>query len=196
LLHVGGVYVDHDVHCVKPLDVLQETHDFFCGLDPLGPTVLSSSVNPSPHLLAATPQHPILGAAKKWMIREWDRLEEQYPGSDFASIYNRVQHRAFRALSIGIKEAHSRAGRKDVVFPPDYFSLAKGKNALFAIHHHSGSWHTKLAGAEQKVEKLFTEVKEELSRTFVLALVLIGANVGFGIFLLYRQLRVKNRRPV
>ncbi|MGC1877991.1 MAG: glycosyltransferase [Rhabdochlamydiaceae bacterium] len=193
LLEEGGVYVDHDVQCLKPIDPLQETHDFFCGLDPLGPTVLSSSVNPSPHLLASTPQHPILKTAKRWLIDKWEELETQYIGSDPSAVYNRVLHRGYRSLGVGIKEAHNRSSRKDVVFPPDFFSLPDRKEAIFAMHRHLGSWHHPQPGGDRKVEKLFKEIKEEFSRTFSLALSLTAINVGLGAFLIYPLLRKKKR---
>lgn len=196
LLNEGGVYVDHDVQCLKALDPLQQAHDFFCGLEPLGPSILSSSVNPSPHLLASTAQHPVLLATKKWLLTEWDRLETQFPGTDPSSIYNRVKHRSFRALSMGYKEAHTRAGRRDVVFPPNYFSLNDGKKALYATHAHQGLWHKKTSESEIKVKNLFLEVATQVETTFFLTLGLTLVNVALGIFLLFRVKAIKARQGV
>jgi hypothetical protein len=194
LLNEGGIYIDHDVECLKSIESLQETYDFFCGLEPVGPTVLSSSVNPSPHLLAATAQHPILKASKKWLMSEWDSLETQYTGSEPSAVYNRIRHRSFRALGIGIKEAHNRSGRKDAVFPPDFFSLPKSKNALFATHQHKGSWNQKESESDSKIIQLFKEVKQEFARTFTLALSLTVVNVGLGALLIYPLLMKKKKR--
>lgn len=196
LLNEGGVYVDHDMQCIKALDPLQETHDFFCGLDPLGPSILSSSVNPSPHLLASAAQHPVLSAAKKWLINEWDRIEVEYPGTDSSAVYNRVQHRTFRSLWVGYKDAHCRAGRKDVVFPPNYFSLSDSKNALFATHQRRGSWHKKESSAELKIQSLFEQVAQGVNNTFLLALGLTAANIALGAFLFIKVARLKNGRTL
>ncbi len=193
LLQEGGVYVDHDVTCLTPIDSLQEGYDFFCGLEPFGPAVLSSSVNPSPHVLAATAQHPILGATKKWLLKEWGRIETEFPGTDPLSIYNRVLHRTFRALSIGYRESHCRAGRKDVVFPPDYFSLTDDSKAVYAIHQHCGLWHKHESEAESKIETLFSEISKGVESTFFLALGLVAANVALAIFLLFKIAAIKKR---
>jgi mannosyltransferase OCH1-like enzyme len=191
LINEGGVYVDHDVVCIKAIDPLQGAYDFFCGMEPLGPTVLSSSVNPSPHLLASTAQHPILKATRKWLVAEWDRLQMQYPGVDSSSVYNRTQRRTFRALWVGIKEAYARAGRKDVVFPPDYFSLSQEKSALFASHQHRGSWYKKQESGDLKSARLLSEAQQELTRTLRLCLVLTAVNMSIGVFLIAKFFRLQ-----
>ena len=184
LLNEGGVYVDHDVVCLKAIDSQQQSYDFFCGLEPLGPSVLSSSVNPSPHLIGATAGHPILTASKTWLLSEWERLDEQYPGSDPASIYNRVMHRTFRSLFMGIKAAHSRELRKDVV-------LSNEKEAIFAVHQHLATWHKKESESDVKVKGLFSKIGGELNRNFILAYCLTAAN---GLVLLFLVWKIFRRR--
>lgn len=184
LLEEGGVYIDHDLRCLKPIGDLQEKYDFFCGLEPLGPTVLSSSLNPSPHFLASTAQHPILKAAKKWLLSEWDSLESQYPGSDPSAVHNRVMHRGFKSLGIGIKEAHNRSGRKDAVFPPGYFSLPDKKKAIYAVHRHEGTWHKSQPSRENKEKWLIKHTKKESSHTFALCILLVVMNVILGVYLM------------
>jgi len=191
LLSVGGVYVDHDVTCIQPLDKLLEANDFFCGMESLGPTVLSSSVNPSPHLIASTAQHPILKSAKSWLLEQWDRLDLHFPGSDPDHVYNRTQHRTFRALSVGIKAACARAGRKDSVFPPEYFSLSSPERAVFATHAHAGTWYKGEDVGERKTHRLLNEVEEEFARTYWISLSLAAVNVVLGAFLLVSLLRRK-----
>lgn len=186
LLKEGGVYIDHDVSCLKPLDSLQGNYDFFCGMQPLGPSILSSSINPSPHLLASTAKHPVLQAAKSWLLKEWDRIELQFPGSDPGAIHNRVQHRTFRALYVGYKEAHCRAGRKDVIFPPNYFSLSNVENALYATHQSKGSWYKKETEAELKVHALLAEVARGSESTFWLAISVTIVNLLLGFFLFFK----------
>lgn len=193
LLNEGGIYIDHDMKCLKSVECLQNSYDFFCGLEPLGLTVLSSSINPSPHFIASTVQHPILKASKKWLINEWDALEQQYTGLESTDVFNRVLHRSFRSLGIGIKEAHNRSGRKDAVFPPDYFSLTEDKNAIFAVHQHKESWYKIEHSYESKAVRLFKEVKREFSRTYSWAMSLTIVNVGLGAFLIYPLLKKKTK---
>ncbi|MCX5922354.1 MAG: glycosyltransferase [Candidatus Dependentiae bacterium] len=52
----GGVYIDTDFECLKPLDPLQHGYDFYTGLQPLD----THMVQLGAALFAATPGHPIL----------------------------------------------------------------------------------------------------------------------------------------
>lgn len=168
LLSEGGTFIGHDTVCLKAIDSLQSAHDFFCGMELLRPRVLSSTVNPSPHLLAATPQHPILKSTKRWLINEWEQVEDRFPGEDPEAIAERMKHRTFNALSMGVKESYARAGRKDVVFPPDYFSFSSKKGALYAVHKH-----------------------RENTETPWMMLLSIGMVSGFAIFIKRRLRKVK-----
>ena len=44
LFQEGGVYIDHDVKTCKSLDEFNAALDFYCGLEKLGPSILSSSI--------------------------------------------------------------------------------------------------------------------------------------------------------
>ncbi len=189
LMSEGGIYIDHDVTCLKSIELLANNNDFFCGMETLGTTVLSSSVNASPHLIASTAQHPILKSSKKWLLNEWDRLEAEYPGTDPALVFHRVQHRTFRALSIGIRQACAKSGRKDVVFPPNYFSLSNPKNALYTAHAHAGSWHQKKDVTELKAQRLLAEVMEESTQAYWMSLLLAAINGALGVVIATHFLR-------
>jgi mannosyltransferase OCH1-like enzyme len=135
----GGIYVDHDMECVQSLEELRPYYDFFCGLESLQNTLLSSSVYPTTNLIASMPHHPILQYSLEWLQKNWDRLEEQYPGSDLQSMIYRVKRRSFSALSMGVAFAKEHA----IVFPATYFNKASTKEAKFATHLHAGDWHKK-----------------------------------------------------
>lgn len=63
LLHsVGGLYVDADFECVRPLDQLMRDHELFLSSEPRAHTVLlekSDSVSLCNALLASKPRHPL-----------------------------------------------------------------------------------------------------------------------------------------
>jgi hypothetical protein len=193
LIQEGGIALDHDLECLASLELLRAQSDFFCGMEPLGSSILSSSVNPSPHLLAAAPHHPILMATTSWLATHWTTLEEQFPGSDSSSILNRVKHRTVYALGEGIKQAHSREGRKDVIFPPDYFSLSDRKSARFAIHQQLGTWYQVHSGSETEIHHLLSEVQNDMSHTYTLILLFAALNLVCGSIFFLISYRKKRR---
>ena len=52
----GGVYVDVDFECLKPLDILHHTYDFYVGIQPLDTQFLQLGAA----LFGGVPGHPIL----------------------------------------------------------------------------------------------------------------------------------------
>ena len=48
----GGLYVDIDFECLKPMDIFHHAHHFYCGMDPQG--IIGNS------LIGCTPFHPII----------------------------------------------------------------------------------------------------------------------------------------
>lgn len=189
LLQEGGVCFEHDTLCLQSLEALRAQYDFFCGMEGLAPTILSSSVNPSPHLIGAAAAHPILRSAKIWLKKEWEKFDRDYPGSDPMSIYNRVQRRAFRALGVGVKQEHNRNGRRDIVFPPCFFSLKDPLQAKYVAHLHQGTWYHKRSEAEIKVQKLLENAVSSTQRSFLLVLVLTALNLVTALFIFNREMR-------
>lgn len=190
LLSEGGLYTDHDVEPLISFDPLAEDFSFFCGLETLQSTVLSSSVYPSTHLIGSVPEHPIVQEALAWLIGNWKRLEGQFPGSDDGAVFNRVKHRGFRALAQGI-DLHGRS-EGAMVFPSAFFSEQHPEKALYAAHLHAGSW-LKKEGAS-KLREAFAAVEEELSFSLMMLVGLGLCNGVLGIFLFNFLRRAARRR--
>ncbi len=131
---LGGVYIDCDFECLKPLDMLHKCYDFYTGLQPLD----TNYVQLGAALFGAKPGHPILRNAIDTIAR--DRI--------YGPIILRSGpihfSRAFIACA-GKDES------KDIAFPASFFYPCgynqKGhdrqewlKQEAFAVHHWAGSW--------------------------------------------------------
>ncbi|MBI3236425.1 MAG: hypothetical protein HYZ48_01755 [Chlamydiales bacterium] len=176
----GGIYLDHDVEPLRPLTSLMEGFDFFCGLEVLKPTVLSSSIYPATHLIGAAAHHPILALSLEWLKSHWDALEEAFPGKEEKEIINRVKHRSFRALQKGIQEEGQSAFSP--ILPASFFSEDHPEKGVYAIHHHLGTWFSKQEEVKMREEIFSLERKVSISTWMVIALSF--CNGGIGLFLL------------
>src|SRR5579862_3146376 len=195
LLSEGGIYIDHDAECLVSLEPIRKSHDFFCGLEEPGPSIRSSSINPSCHLIAATAQHPILESATQWIIANWEIYESLFPGSDPLSVSNRMVHRSVHALSTAIENGAALDGRKDSVFPPEYFcSFAKntGQYVLLAPKSLFGQ-RRQQAQNKEKMEEAFSSIRTQLRICLYLIFALAALNLFLGavIYHLYRKRKGK-----
>lgn len=161
----GGLYVDHDVFCRQNVDALQKSYDFYCSLDEIQRPILSSSIFPSAHLIAAKPQHPVLLGAIEWLSRKWEELEAFYPGTDPLAVASRVKHRGFSALQEGIFYKIDKEGRRDIVFP---------KEVSFAKHTHEGTWIESKSESEKKWDKELDALLDKEGQIQFLLLFLLG----------------------
>lgn len=187
LVQEGGVYIDHDVEPLCSLDSLQQQFSFFCGLEKLQPTLLSSSVFLSSHLIGAIPYHPTLYAAGEWLVAHWDRLENQFPGSDESSILYRLRHRGARALDYSYFHL-APPPPPYRIFPSAYFSHNAEAHPLLAIHHHAHSWRS--SDPTLASRSLLSQIEEKWGISWRFLLGLTGINMGL-LFLLLRFLRKK-----
>jgi hypothetical protein len=187
LFQEGGLYIDHDMEALRSLQEIHQSYDFYCGLDTLGPSILSSSVFPSTALIASRPGHPVIEQAMHWLKENWQRLEESYPGQDAASLVNRVRHRSFSALDEGVREKID-CGNRDIVFPTNYFHAPDKKSAHMAYHHRLRSWVGSDSGVQKKMERQLSEI-DKMNRRILMSMGII-AGVGVALAVCLRRKRV------
>jgi len=157
LLQRGGVYVDHRVVVCKALDGLNEKFDFYCGLSRLGPSVLSSSIYPSSHLIAIKPGHPVMKETALWLASQWERLEKCYPGTSKMDCVNRIWHRTLWALSEGIDRGIDQGGNNDVVFPSNFFSESEQTPSSYTTYERPQIW----SGIPKRIDTLIRNSVQE-----------------------------------
>lgn len=128
----GGVYIDVDFECYKPLDTLHYCFDFYTGLQPLD----TGRVQLGAALFAAHPYHPILERCVK----------DINPGIGPIVIRTGPIH-----FTLCCMRTIKNCKGNNIVFPASYFypcgyeqrSLHPSlwyKKEAYAIHHWSGSW--------------------------------------------------------
>ena len=170
LFNEGGVYVDLETKCVQSIDSLQENFDFFCELEPFGPSILSSSVNVSPRLIGAASQHPVLFQTLSWVQENWKRVEEKFPGNDPVSVGNRVKHRTFKAFNQGVVQGIEQGNYRNIVFAPNCFkAFCRG--------------FLKEAGPVKQMR----QIEKRLSSTALLLYCLAGINCALAVVVLRKR---------
>lgn len=153
LYREGGIYVDHDVKCLRSFDLLHSTYDFYCGMDMPFTSSLPSCIHPTNNLIGAKPYHPIFLEYMEQIDQKWDQLQRDYPGTDRDAVLNRVLHRTFWLFGESVKKMHNQGENRDIVFPAYYFDAPKEELALYSRHQYAGTWHEKENPFEKMVRK-------------------------------------------
>ncbi len=137
LFNYGGVYIDMDYECLRSLDELHYTYDFYTALQPLDTLFIQLGAA----LVGARPGHPILQHCIETIRNDWHHKgapKKTGPVHFTKSFY------AMAGLD----------GNKDIAFPAFYFyplgcretiddRLAWTQQGAFAVHWWAKSWMPK-----------------------------------------------------
>lgn len=172
----GGVYADHDVKCLKALDPLLDTHDFFCGLELPAESPLKGAVHVTNNLIAVIPEHPIIGYCLEWLPQHWERIQKLFPGDKKESIIARVANRTFSAFDTAVRTLADNA-RGDMVFPAFYFNAPKDGDAFFTRHLYAGTWFENETAFEKMVRERLMAISKKNNKIFLYLGALCGLNL-------------------
>jgi len=134
LYRYGGVYLDTDMECLKPLDILHKCYDFYIGIQPLSHDLITFGTG----AIGSIPGHPILKHLIKSLPKNFRRYKmvTQQTGPIPATISFYLE---------------SDKGTIDIALPANYFYPidAKEKNidkekckkrGAFCIHWWAKTW--------------------------------------------------------
>ncbi|MGE5195906.1 MAG: glycosyltransferase family 32 protein [Anaerolineae bacterium] len=183
LLQEGGLYIDHDVLPFTNFDLFNERLDFYCALEQLAPTILSSSVYATHHILGSIANHPILQKSIDWLAENWQDLEASFSGNHLSAIENRVRHRSFAALQEGLLRRETPSTTRDLVFPATFLYPAKGSLRI-ANHLHEKSWLKKESFFEKKLQRQLAEIEKQHRRALLAICMTFMVNLVGWIFFL------------
>ncbi|MFC1842072.1 glycosyltransferase family 32 protein [Candidatus Dependentiae bacterium] len=158
LYQFGGLYVDTDIECFKPFDILNENYKFYCGVRPLDHGYLSVQNC----LIASVPDHPIL----KHII------ENIQPKTVVGDIIERTGPKHFSKYFVDVSKTLSQKEYENVIaLPSSYFFPTGLKNRTlrgkalkqhlknfpeaFCIHY----WDTSWSGDSNKFPDFQSEVE-------------------------------------
>ena len=187
----GGIYIDHDMTCLGSFEMLRSRYDFFCGLEELKPTVLSSSIYPATNLIAARPHHPVCLLALTWLQQNWEKLERFYPGNDPQAVMYRVKRRSFSALDAGVDSGIDLNGNRDIIFPAQSFNQTSPAGGSLAFHAHAGSWYKKELESEKQWRGRLGGMAHKNKWALIFAVLGTTLNIAILVLLLkrFRSLR-------
>ncbi len=190
LYQEGGVAVDHDVECFNAFDPFQRL-DFYCGLAPPSCSTLSSAISICQSVVAARPQHPILGKSIELITRYWDDVTDRCGGNSWESIMHRVNGRTTLRFAEAIELVGAKQKDKNIIFPAGFFNKIDGDFGLYAHHKHQVTWLNYETRFERDTRRELDYLKRKNTSIFALTLILFVLVVCLGgiSFRCYRLLQ-------
>lgn len=149
----GGLYVDTDYECLRPLDLFNHCYDFYIGIQPLDTNIMQLGIG----LIGATAGHPFL----KILI---DGLP------DNAHVKQIIKKTGPVYVSRMFAEHMLALPGVNIALPPTYFyplgytqdaadQKSWRKEESFAVHHWHGSWLKRDAFLQQARPQIIFEGK-------------------------------------
>src|SRR3990167_7447247 len=187
LLREGGVYVDHDMACLRPYDKLVSHYDFFAGLSTSHPRVDGFSFTAINCHFASMPNHPIIRATIDQTIRLHEKALLAFPMNREKQVINS----SYVAFTHAILEKLYQLGNRDIVFPNCYFLALGDLPNFYARHTYAGFWRDPGAHETPKQAKVIQEFKQIESSLLTHKWVQIGA---IFVLIILISLAIKKRR--
>jgi hypothetical protein len=129
----------------------------------------------------------------EWLAREWDRIDNEYPGKDRDAVINRISHRTFLVVGETFKLLANREGNRDIALPTFYFNAPDDKHALFSRHLYKGTWFENESEFEKNVRERLMKISKKTNRLLLVLGAFSLINVAsLAIFYMhYRKTRRK-----
>lgn len=169
LYEEGGVYLDCDTLPKKSLQTLNKTHVFYTGLARVQNSGLSSSIQISPHIIAAQKGHPILKETLAKVGRAWNPT--LFPGQSGDAIYYRTKFHTLLPFQEAIEE---RIGPHDRVYPAATF------HSEYLSHQEQKLW---LPDPDRFAKSVLQKLESQKKQMW-------GMLVLLALFIFYGQRRV------
>jgi len=149
----GGIYTDHDVECVRPLDPLSSHYDFVAGFAPLHfyTFSLNSPFVPNNGIIISRPHHPILEKTISRLSARWEMLNMKTVGDDRRSIVRGVVSRTFDPFAYCASHYIDSDCYRNILLPASYLHSANcfkkktfdellDHGHVYAIHRLNAAW--------------------------------------------------------
>ena len=187
LYQKGGLYIDHDMLCLRSFRGLHMGYDFFAGIDAPHEPIETLNLVACNALIGSKAHHPVIRRTIEEVLERWERLKLRLPGKDHETRCKRLMLQTYLPLTLGFKQQLNLAGNRDILFPACYFYPDGELPSFYAAHFCAGSWVPSrlqdMTATEKRIAqgiRRFERLDRRVKRLEILSLIaLIGCSALF-----------------
>ncbi len=150
LYQQGGVYIDHDVKCLKPFHGLHAAYDFYAGLEMPHAGIEGRALTIANGIIGIKPYHPLMLKVMDTVSERWERMAKKFSSNDLLTQARLVSNRTYIALTLALENHPSIWKTKGIVFPAAYFYPKNGLLGFYTYHFYATEWNTLKESQEEK----------------------------------------------
>jgi len=193
----GGLYIDHDVICMRPFHGLHTGYDFYSSLEMPHEEIDSLALTVGISIFGAKIRHPILREAIQTVLGRWDDVTERFSSSDPLVQARRVTHRTLVPFTYACQKGVNSPGNIDIVFPAAYFFPKGLITGFYSEHLYGCTWNNL---SESPNERFFQKIIRHLRNrdTKILHVELMSLFALIGCFIIYSLINreIKTKRNI
>lgn len=133
----GGVYIDHDIECLRSFTPLHSHVTFYASAEPFHKSqIFNSHLTLSNCLIGAQPDHPILSQALTLSLERWDLASRIFPCDDQLSTLFRTLFRTFSVFDAAV-QTHITDSNQSIILPSSFVFFKHIPNFDSKIFEHT-----------------------------------------------------------
>ena len=193
LYQKGGVYVDHDVKCLKPFHNLHAAYDFYAGLEMPHTGVEERALTVAIGIIGIKPYHPLMKKVIEIVTERWEEVTRRFASDDLLSQARLVSHRSYISLTLALENNLSLWEDGGIVFPASYFYPKHGLVGFYTHHFYATTWNNLKENHKEKF------IRKTLNRSLkssmkMIRIEMVSLIVLFGCFILVFLMNLKISR--
>lgn len=139
LYNEGGIYLDHDVACIKNIDPLLSNHEFFATLSPLAkPIIYPNTIRIRNSIIAFKPKHPLFLDLFDLIKTRFSQIQTN--GIDYQKTLEIVTKRTFIPFHDTLLKAIVQPKSTGIIYPVGYFTKILNLEPIYANESMDGLW--------------------------------------------------------
>lgn len=138
----GGIYIDHDILCLRSFEDLIHEYDFFIGLEVPHEKIDGLTITVGNAIIGTIAHHPIIQEILEQIKVNWQRVTEQFSIDDSELMkYKLVMHRTYVHATHVIHKMAGKTATKDIILPAAYFFPVENMAGVYSKHLFANSWY-------------------------------------------------------